>query len=205
VRPTVMLRTSASRDTGARSFDPNSAFQIISVIDPCLSGVARHHVASAAGSCMVCQANKHVRVAALTDGWTIERLAEALGRYDDEFAVEAMGAGAGEEPVLRVLMREHGDLAVFLSAAGEQLVASTLLWPVDEQADADAFNRFILKAQKMVPLSNFAITEVDGRDYYELIGELAAASPIEMIVLELRVLADNAISAAGDLRSAFAA
>ena len=28
---------------------------------------------------------------------------------------------------------------------------------------------------------------------------------IDMIVLELRVLADNAISAAGDLRSAFAA
>ena len=154
---------------------------------------------------MVCQADKHVRMTPLTDGWTIERLAEALGHYDDEFAVEAMGAGSGEQPVLRVLMREHGDLAVFLSAAGEQLVASTLLWPVDEQADADAFNRFILKAQKMVPLSNFAITEVDGRDYYELIGELAAASPIEMIVLELRVLADNAISAAGDLRSAFAA
>jgi len=154
---------------------------------------------------MVCQANKHVRTKPLADGWTIERLAEALGQHEDEFAVEAMGAGAGEEPVLRVLMREHGDLAVFLSAAGEQLVASTLLWPVDEQADADAFNRFILKAQKMVPLSNFAITEVDGRDYYELIGELAAASPIEMIVLELRVLADNAISAAGDLRSAFAA
>ncbi len=143
----------------------------------------------------------------LADGWTIERLAEALGHYDDEFAVEALAGaeGAGEEPVLRVLMREHGDLAVFLSAAGEQLAASTLLWPVDEQADADAFNRFILKAQKLVPLSNFAITEVDGRDYYELIGELAAASPIEMIVLELRVLADNAISAAGDLRSAFAA
>lgn len=160
---------------------------------------------------MVCQANKHVRMDALADEWTIERLAEALGRYDGEFAVEALvGAGTGEseaggEPVLRVLMREHGDLAVFLSAAGEQLVASTLLWPVDEQPDADAFNRFILKAQKLVPLSNFAITEVDGRDYYELIGELAAASPIEMIVLELRVLADNAISAAGDLRGAFAA
>lgn len=151
---------------------------------------------------MVCQANKHVRTKPLADGWTIGQLAEALGHYDDEFAVETLG---GEEPVLRVLMREHGDLAVFLSAAGEQLVASTLLWPVDEQADADAFNRFILKAQKLVPLSNFAITEVDGRDYYELIGELAAASPIEMIVLELRVLADNAISAAGDLRTAFAA
>ena len=138
----------------------------------------------------------------LVEAWTIEGLAEALRGFDEEFGVEAL---SGDEPVLRVTMREHGDLAVFLSAAGDQVVVSTLLWPIDEQEDADAFNRFILKAQKLVPLSNFAITEVDGRDYYELIGELAAASPIEMIALELRVLADNAISAAGDLRTAFAA
>lgn len=150
---------------------------------------------------MVCQvmAMKEFRLA---ETWTIEPLAEALRAFDDEFAVEAV---AGDEPVLRVTMHEHGDLAVFLSAAGDQIVVSTLLWPVDEQQDVDAFNRFLLKAQKVVPLSNFAITEIDGRDYYELIGELAAASPIEMVALELRVLADNAISAAGDLRTAFAA
>ena len=57
----------------------------------------------------------------------------------------------------------------------------------------------------MVPLSNFAITEVEGRDYYELIGELSAESSLSMILLELRVLAENAISAASDLRDAFAA
>ena len=48
-----------------------------------------------------------------------------------------------------------------------------LLWPVDEQADRHAFNEFLLKAQKLVPLSNFGITTVGGRDYYELFGELA--------------------------------
>lgn len=150
----------------------------------------------------MCQAINIGKDDALAEAWTIEGLADALRGQDDAFAVEAVG---GEDPVLQIIMREHGDLAVFLSAAGDQIVVSTLLWPVDEQEDADAFNRFILKAQKVVPLSNFAITEVDGRDYYELIGELAAQSPIEMIVLELRVLADNAISAADDLRTAFAA
>jgi uncharacterized protein YjfI (DUF2170 family) len=102
-------------------------------------------------------------------------------------------------------MRDHGDLSIFLSVAGEQIVVSTLLWPVDEQENADAFNLFILKAQKLVPLSNFAITEVDGRDYYELIGELSIESSLRMIVLELRVLAENAIAAADDLRTEFAA
>ena len=150
----------------------------------------------------MCQAINTGKDETLAEDWTIQGLAEALRGHGDEFAVEAVG---GDEPVLHVVMREHGDLAVFLSAAGDQIVVSTLLWPVDEQENADAFNRFILKAQKVVPLSNFSITEVDGRDYYELIGELAVQSPIEMIVLELRVLADNAISAADDLRTAFAA
>ncbi len=57
----------------------------------------------------------------------------------------------------------------------------------------------------MVPLSNFAITELDGRDYYELIGELSIESSLRNVVLELRVLAENAISAASDLRDEFAA
>lgn len=136
--------------------------------------------------------------------WTADALAEALRAPDlaDEFAVERI-EGSGD--VLRVSVAAQGDLSIFLSVAGEQIVVSTLLWPVDEQPDADAFNRFILKAQKLVPLSNFAITEVDGRDYYELIGELAIESPLSAIALELRVLAQNAIDAAGDLRAAFSA
>lgn len=136
--------------------------------------------------------------------WTVSGLAEALGSPDlaEELAVERI---EGAEPVLRVMMRGHGDLSIFLSLAGEQIVVSTLLWPVDEQPNADAFNRFILKAQKLVPLSNFAITEVDGRDYYELIGELSVESSLRMITLELRVLAENAIAAADDLRTEFSA
>lgn len=136
--------------------------------------------------------------------WTIGSLTEAIrgAGIDEEIAVERI---EGAEPVIVATMREHGDLPIFISIAGEQIVVSTLLWPVDEQENADAFNAFILKAQKVVPLSNFAITEVDGRDYYELIGELSAESSLGMILLELRVLADNAISAARDLRDAFAA
>ncbi|WP_037488576.1 YjfI family protein [Sphingomonas phyllosphaerae] len=133
--------------------------------------------------------------------WTIGRLAEALGAADHaaEVGVERVG------DVLRVTMREHGDLAVFLSVAGEQIVVSSLLWPVAEMDDPAAFNHFLLKAQKLVPLSNFAITEVDGREYYELIGELSIESTLRTILIELRVLAHNALDAAADLRHAFAA
>ena len=136
------------------------------------------------------------------EAWTIERLAEAIAASaGEEIGLDRVGGGS--EPVLIATMREHGDLPIFLSIGGEQIVVSTLLWPVAEQANEAEFNRFILKAQKAVPLSNFAITEVDGQEYYELIGELPASSSLEMVLLELRVLAGNAISAASELREAF--
>ncbi|MCE7796193.1 YjfI family protein [Sphingobium sufflavum] len=136
--------------------------------------------------------------------WTTTSLLAALSGpdYAEEFQVERLD---GSDPVLVVRMIEHGDLSILLNVGEEQIVAATLLWPVDEQPDAAAFNIFILKAQKLVPLSNFAITEVGGRDYYELMGELSTESRLSTIVLELKVLAENAISAAGELREAFAA
>ena len=51
--------------------------------------------------------------------------------------------------------------------------------------------------------SNFGISTVGDRDYYELFGELAPASSLDDILIELRVLAENAIEAASDLRSSF--
>lgn len=107
------------------------------------------------------------------------------------------------DPILLATMCEYGDLEIFVSAGEQQVAASVLLWPVDEQADRHAFNEFLLKAQKLVPLSNFGITTVDGRDWYELFGELSTTTSIEDVVIELRTLAENAIEAATDLRGNF--
>jgi len=138
--------------------------------------------------------------------WTAESLKAALE------ASPLLTAGElttriveGEEPVMVVVMRDFGDLEIFVSAGDQQIAASVLLWPVDEQEDRHAFNEFLLKAQKIVPLSNFGISTVGGRDYYELFGELATTSSLDTIVIELRTLAQNAIEAASDLRSSFSA
>lgn len=143
----------------------------------------------------------------MTDtAWTVRLLKAALDRSapvaDGEFSVHLI---EGSDPVLLVTMHQHGDVELFVNVSDAQIAASVLLWPCDEQPDRAAFNEYLLKAQKLVPLSNFAITEVDGRDYYELIGELSIESNLRLIVLELRVLADNALSAASDLRAEFAA
>ncbi len=136
--------------------------------------------------------------------WTVKSLADALGRSplvrEDEMTVRVM---EGAEPVLLLKMHEHGDLPIYLSVGADQIVVSALLWPVDEQANRDAFNEFLLKAQKVVPLSNFGITTVAGRDYYELFGELACKTTLQTVVIELRMLAENAIRAASDLRDNF--
>jgi uncharacterized protein YjfI (DUF2170 family) len=138
-----------------------------------------------------------------TPAWTVRSLKTALS----DGAGEAMTARVveGADPILLVTMHEQGDLEIFVSVSDQQIAASVLLWPVDEQQDRHAFNEFLLKAQKLVPLSNFGISTVSGRDYYELFGELAPTSSLDDIHTELRVLAENALEAASDLRSSFAA
>ena len=136
--------------------------------------------------------------------WTVRTLKAAL---DDSAPVRNGEFGLriveGANPVLLVTMHHHGDLEAFVNVSEEQIAASVLLWPCDEQPDRAAFNEFLLKAQKLVPLSNFGIATVDGRDFYELFGELATTSSLDTIVIELRALAENAIEAATDLRAAF--
>lgn len=136
-----------------------------------------------------------------TPAWTVRSLQAALS----DGLSDAMTARVveGADPILLVTMHEHGDLEIFVSVSDQQIAASVLLWPVDEQEDRHAFNEFLLKAQKLVPLSNFGIGTVGDRDYYELFGELAPSSSLDDILIELRVLAENAIEAASDLRSSF--
>jgi uncharacterized protein YjfI (DUF2170 family) len=136
-----------------------------------------------------------------TPAWTVRSLQTALS----DGLSDAMTARVveGADPILLVTMHDYGDLEIFVSVSDQQIAASVLLWPVDEQEDRHAFNEFLLKAQKLVPLSNFGIGTVGDRDYYELFGELAPSSSLDDILIELRVLAENAIEAASDLRSSF--
>jgi len=136
--------------------------------------------------------------------WSVKSLAQALTDTrllrEGEMTARVL---EGTEPVLQILMHEFGDLPIFLSVGADQIVVSALLWPVDEQEHQDKFNVFLLKAQKLVPLSNFGITTVAGRDYYELFGELSCKTTLQTVIIELRMLGENAIRAASDLRDNF--
>jgi hypothetical protein len=137
--------------------------------------------------------------------WTVPAVKAALETSelvrDGELSARVL---QGAEPVLLATMHDYGDLPVYLSVGGEQIVCSVLLWPVADQPDRHAFNEFLLKAQRVVPLSNFAITTVNGEDVYELMGELSCRTTLQTILIELRTLAENALEAT-ELRETFGA
>ncbi|MES2861580.1 MAG: YjfI family protein [Pseudomonadota bacterium] len=141
--------------------------------------------------------------AVIETAWTVPAIRTAL---EDSGLVREGELTArvleGADPVLLVTMQEYGDLPIYLSVGGEQIVVSVLLWPVSEQADTARFNEFLLKAQRVVPLSNFAITTVGDQDVYELMGELSSKTTLQTILIELRTLAENAIDATS-LRETF--
>jgi len=147
----------------------------------------------------------HPMDAVIETSWTVPAIKSALEQTDlvreNELTARIV---EGADPVLLVTMHEYGDLPIYLSVGGAQIVCSVLLWPVSEQKDTARFNEFLLKAQPVVPLSNFAITTVDGNDVYELMGELSCKTTLQTILIELRTLAENAIDAT-ELRETFGA
>ena len=49
---------------------------------------------------------------------------------------------------------------------------------------------------KLIPLSTFGISEIDGTEWYELFGSLSSRSSAEALIEEVAVLAANAVEAA---------
>ncbi|MGR6874962.1 YjfI family protein [Pseudomonas sp. HK3] len=103
----------------------------------------------------------------------------------------------GVEQALYITMGEYGDLPVFLTVSGDQLVVEAVLWPVAEVKDLDAFNDAILRTQKYFPLSSISLDGVEGdNDYYYMFGALSSKSLLTNVVFEIEMLATNVIQAA---------
>lgn len=147
----------------------------------------------------------HPMDAVIETPWTVSSIRDALEAStlvrEGEMTLRVV---EGADPVLLATMHEYGDLPIYLSVGGAQIMGSVLLWPVSEQADPAAFNEFLLKAQRVVPLSNFGITTIGDQDIYELMGELSSKTTLQTILIELRTLAENAIDAT-ELRQSFGA
>ena len=102
----------------------------------------------------------------------------------------------GTEPTIYITMKEFGDLPVYVTVAGEQIIVESVMWPLAEVNDPAAFNEEVLRTHKVFPLSTISLdTGADGTEYYSMFGALSATSLLDNIVFEIEVLADNVIKA----------
>lgn len=132
-----------------------------------------------------------------TNNWTTNSLYAALKDADlfasGQAAIELI---EGVEPALHIVMNEYGDLPVFLTVSGEQIIAEAVLWPATEVTNVNRFNEAILRTHKYFPLSNISLDNVGKEgDYYHMFGTLSSTSILPNVVFEIEVLASNVIQA----------
>jgi len=129
--------------------------------------------------------------------WTTASLFEALvneGLFQSgEASIELV---EGAEPTILATMHEYGDLPVYVTVAGEQIIAESVMWPVSDIKDSAKFNEEVLRTHKVFPLSTISLdTLADGDSYYIMFGALSAISILSNVVFEIDTLADNVIKA----------
>jgi uncharacterized protein YjfI (DUF2170 family) len=132
-------------------------------------------------------------------GWDIASLTSLFASDPEELGdvdVEVVGGS----DVLSITLKERGGLTVLVTASGEQVLCSVLLAEADTIPRREAFERMLLSVHKLIPLSTFGITRIDGTEWYELFGSLSASSHAAALVEEVAVLAANAMDAADWIR-----
>lgn len=149
---------------------------------------------------VLAEVNRSTGVNAMTDtidNWTTNSLFEALKGTElfssGQASIELID---GVEPALHIVMSEYGDLPVFVTVAGEQIIVEAVLWSVSEVTNVELFNETILRTHKYFPLSTISLDKVaEGKDYYHMFGALSSTSILHNIVFEIEVLANNVIQA----------
>jgi hypothetical protein len=138
-------------------------------------------------------------VAVMTDNapWTTSSLHAALQEAElftsGRASVELID---GIEPSLQIEMGDYGDLPIFVTVYGDQILAESVLWAASDVTDRSAFNEAILRTHKYFPLSTVSLDNMpDGVDYYHMFGALSATSRLPNVIFEIEVLASNVIQA----------
>jgi len=129
--------------------------------------------------------------------WTTESLFNALKERpafnNDSCSIEIID---GLDSTIVVSMHHYGDLPIFVTAGGDQILAESVLFSLEDVADTAKFNEYVLRTHKFLPLSTISLeTDITHGDYYYMFGALSASSSINEIVLEIETLAENTIQA----------
>ncbi|MEM1142152.1 MAG: YjfI family protein [Pseudomonadota bacterium] len=131
------------------------------------------------------------------DFWSTKSLYEALSDHEMTTTGRArIELIDGVDASLHIVMTEYGDLPIFLTVSGEQIIAESVLWPASDVVDVAAFNDAVLRTHKYFPLSTISLDRIsDDDEVYQMFGALSAASKLQNVVLEIEVLASNVLQA----------
>lgn len=131
--------------------------------------------------------------------WKVGQLASALAASEEvlggQMSIAFLPSGDSDS-VIQVTLHDCGDLVVLLGVSELEIQATVVLDPVASIRDGAAFEHNLLRANKLLPLSTFGITEVNGVEHYEIFGQLSGGSELEEIIEEIETLGRNAIEAA---------
>jgi len=129
--------------------------------------------------------------------WTTESLFNALKERpafnNDSCSIEIID---GLDSTIVISMHHYGDLPIFVTVGGDQILAESVLFSLKDVADTAKFNEYVLRTHKFLPLSTISLeTDITHGDYYYMFGALSASSSVNEIVLEIETLAENTIQA----------
>lgn len=123
--------------------------------------------------------------------WTPQVLTKALTNFHG-LNIDIIS----NEQSLIIKMNDYGDLLLSILFTSRQMIIETVIFPVNNIQHQDAFNLFLLRNQKLLPLSSVGISRVRQDEYYVAFGALSLNSTLEDVVLEMTTLVDNALDLA---------
>ncbi|HBV2055732.1 DUF2170 family protein [Klebsiella pneumoniae] len=124
-------------------------------------------------------------------GWIPQALASALQQ-----AAELNVKIDYNDHSFIIIMNDYGDLRLNMLFTSRQIIIETIICPLSAIQRQDLFNAFILRHQKLLPLSSVAISRLKNDEYYVAFGALSLNSSLEDVVLEIATLAANALDLA---------
>lgn len=124
-------------------------------------------------------------------GWIPQALASALQQ-----AAELNVKIDYNDHSFIIIMNDYGELQLNVLFTSRQIIIETIICPLSAIQRQDLFNAFILRHQKLLPLSSVAISRLKNDEYYVAFGALSLNSSLEDVVLEIATLAANALDLA---------
>lgn len=129
--------------------------------------------------------------------WTSQSLKSAL-EQEPLFALNQANIELidGIDASIFIEMKAFGDLPIFLTVVGEQIVVESVLWSVNDVSDVAGFNDAVLRTHKYFPLSTISLDSMaNGESVYHMFGALSASSLLSNVLFEIDMLANNVIQA----------